>query len=177
MLFLIVWQIVSTDELQRVISAIPTFEKISSFIHQVLLCYWSSPPLADNVDFNDTDPQSRKPPPTSSFLPSGNAASSGKAYLWSLNFYAQFFDVDTSSVLHRCQSTLYPRQNFLDVLEGNPDLYGPFWIATTVVMILFLTGTISEYLSKKGEGHFAYDFGLLSGSLDFYLAGRSDSKG
>jgi hypothetical protein len=31
-------------------------------------------------------------------------------------------------------------------------------------MILFLTGTISEYLSKKGEGHFAYDFGLLSGS-------------
>jgi protein YIPF1/2 len=50
------------------------------------------------------------------------------------------------------------------VLEGNPDLYGPFWIATTVVVILFLTGTISQYLAEKGQGHFAYDFRLLSGA-------------
>jgi len=50
------------------------------------------------------------------------------------------------------------------VLEGNPDLYGPFWISTTVVMILFLTGTISQYLSRKGAGHFEYDFTLLSGA-------------
>jgi hypothetical protein len=57
---------------------------------------------------------------------------------------------------------LYPRSNFLDVLDGNPDLYGPFWIATTVVMILFLTGTVSEYLSTSH--HFEYDFRLLSGA-------------
>ena len=62
-------------------------------------------------------------------------------------------------------AALYPRANFLDVLEGNPDLYGPVWIATTVVMILFLTGTISQYLSRRGQGHFAYDFRLLSGWL------------
>ena len=56
---------------------------------------------------------------------------------------------------------MYPRSNFLDVLDGNPDLYGPFWIATTVVVI-FLTGTVSEYLSTSH--HFEYDFGLLSGA-------------
>lgn len=50
------------------------------------------------------------------------------------------------------------------MLEGNPDLYGPVWIATTVVVILFLTGTISQYLAMKGEEHFAYDFKLLSGA-------------
>lgn len=49
-------------------------------------------------------------------------------------------------------------------MEGNPDLYGPFWIATTVVVILFLTGTISSYLAHTGKGHFAYDFKLLSGA-------------
>jgi hypothetical protein len=49
------------------------------------------------------------------------------------------------------------------VLEGNPDLYGPVWIATTVVVILFLTGTISQYLAHQGKDHFAYDFKLLSG--------------
>jgi len=59
---------------------------------------------------------------------------------------------------------LYPRANFLDVLEGNPDLYGPFWIATTVVLILFLGGTISQYLAETDKGSFAYDFKLLSGA-------------
>jgi hypothetical protein len=50
------------------------------------------------------------------------------------------------------------------VLEGNPDLYGPVWIATTVVVILFLTGTINQYLAQRGVGKFVYDFKLLSGA-------------
>ncbi len=66
-------------------------------------------------------------------------------------------------MLARCWAALYPRANFLDVLEGNPDLYGPFWIATTVVLILFLGGTISDYLASTEKNKFAYDFELLSG--------------
>jgi protein YIPF1/2 len=66
-------------------------------------------------------------------------------------------------VLSRCWAALFPRANFLDVLEGNPDLYGPFWIATTVVFILFLGGTISQRLAEGGEEAFVYDFRLLSG--------------
>lgn len=58
------------------------------------------------------------------------------------------------------------------MLEGNPDLYGPFWIATTVVLILFLGGTISQYLSSTGQERFAYDFKLLSG-MSFYLRAAS----
>lgn len=87
-----------------------------------------------------------------------------KHYLWSISFYAQFFDVDTSEVARRCRAAIFPLSNFLDVLDGNPDLYGPFWIATTVVVILFLTGTISQYLAKEGKKHFIYDFTLLSGA-------------
>lgn len=96
---------------------------------------------------------------------SSGSSPSGKRYLWTLSFYAQFFDVDTSSVLARCWAALYPRANFLDVLEGNPDLYGPFWIATTVVLILFLGGTISLYWNLTGGERFAYDFRLLTGSF------------
>ncbi len=81
-----------------------------------------------------------------------------------MSFYAQFFDVDTNEVLKRCWAALYPRSNFLDVLEGNPDLYGPFWIATTVVFILFMTGTISWKLASTGQEHYSYDFSLLSGA-------------
>lgn len=76
--------------------------------------------------------------------------------------------MDTQAVLDRCWAVLWPVQNFLDVLEGNPDLYGPFWIATTVVVILFLGGTISLFLATDPSAgapgtRFAYDFGLLSG--------------
>lgn len=116
-------------------------------------------------NFNETSQAGRKsappglPPPATA-----SSSSSGKRFLWSISFYSQFFDVDTSAVLQRCWAALFPRANFLDVLEGNPDLYGPFWIATTVVLILFLGGTISDWLSTRGTAQFAYDFRLLSGA-------------
>lgn len=117
-------------------------------------------------NFNtDTSSTSRKLPGASAGLPVPiTSSSSSKRFLWTLSFYAQFFDVDTSSVLSRCWAALYPRANFLDVLEGNPDLYGPLWIATTVVFILFIGGTISQYLAETGKEAFAYDFRLLSGA-------------
>lgn len=100
------------------------------------------------------------PPPVTA----SSSSSSPKRFLWSTSFYAQFFDVDTSAVLSRCWAALFPRANFLDVLDGNPDLYGPFWIATTVVLILFLGGSISQWLATRGTTPFAYDFRLLSGT-------------
>ena len=66
--------------------------------------------------------------------------------------------------MQRCRSALYPKSPFLDLLDNNPDLYGPFWIATTVIFILFLTGTISQYLAHEDKTYFAYDFRLLSGA-------------
>ncbi|KAK4541678.1 hypothetical protein LTR36_007822 [Oleoguttula mirabilis] len=122
-----------------------------------------------NSTFDQTNSRAKVAPDNQSFLPPpstsrGGQPSSSKRYLWSIAFYQQFFDVDTPQLLHRMRSTLLPRQNFLDTLDGQPDLYGPFWIATTVVVILFLTGTISAYLAEKGKGHFAYDFSLLSGA-------------
>ena len=113
------------------------------------------------ADFEDA-PRS-KVPSDSTF--SSSSAINSKRYLWSLNFYAHFFDVDTTEVLNRCLAALYPRRPFLDVLDGNPDLYGPFWIATTVIFILFLSGTISQYLGEQGGNQFRYNIRLLSGAL------------
>jgi len=117
-------------------------------------------------NFEDTQPGRNKIPPDTSFNAGSSTrnANSPKRFLWTIQFYAQFFDVDTNEVIKRCWAALYPRANFLDVLEGNPDLYGPFWIATTVVFILFMTGTISWKLASSGQEHYSYDFGLLSGA-------------
>lgn len=115
-------------------------------------------------NFNENTPSANRKAPSSGLPLPATASTGGKRFLWSINFYAQFFDVDTSAVLQRCWAALFPRANFLDVLEGNPDLYGPFWIATTVVFILFLGGTISKYLATTGTEPFVYDFKLLSGT-------------
>jgi protein YIPF1/2 len=127
----------------------------------------------------ESNPSSRKIQPDTPFLSNQSNAqslptdrSSGlptqKHMLWSLSFYAQFFDVDTSTVLHRCRSAILPflpnTPPFLDIMDGNPDLYGPFWIATTVVAILFLAGTISHKLANEGKQHYQYDFALLGGA-------------
>ncbi|CAF9911896.1 hypothetical protein IMSHALPRED_010624 [Imshaugia aleurites] len=116
-------------------------------------------------NFNDpSNPRSKILPDTSTPFGSTQNPTPSKRFLWTLSFYAQFFDVDTSEVLRRCTSSLYPRAPFLDILDGNPDLYGPFWIATTLVFILFITATISQYLSRNHDIHFEYNFALLSGA-------------
>lgn len=123
--------------------------------------------ITNNHAAFEQNPRSKIPPDTTTNTnpfsnPSGTIAS--KRYLWSLTFYAQFFDVDTNDVVTRCWAALYPRRPFLDVIDGNPDLYGPFWIATTVVFILFLAGYMSQYLHQIGETVSPYDFRLLSGA-------------
>ena len=42
-----------------------------------------------------------------------------------------------------------PYQNFLEVTSGNPDLYGPFWIPTTIVFALFMTSTVQDIFDSK----------------------------
>ncbi|QIX01122.1 hypothetical protein AMS68_006639 [Peltaster fructicola] len=118
-----------------------------------------------NSDFESNTRGAKVAPDQTSFLQPDTRASAGKGgHLWSISFYQQFFDVDTTQILRRCWSALFPRTNFLDVLDGNPDLYGPFWIATTVVVILFLAGTISDKLHQNDNTRFVYDFKLLSGA-------------
>jgi protein YIPF1/2 len=120
--------------------------------------------LSRPTDFNDPQNARSKIMPDTSAAGPPSSSGPSKRFLWSIHFYAQFFDVDTAEVLRRCQAAIFPRANFLDVMEGNPDLYGPFWIATTVIVILFLTGTISSSLAHDDDDPFSYDFKLLSGA-------------
>jgi len=164
--------VVDVDEEAR-----PSFPSLSSSPERLLTCPQGDlghTDLQEDLEFHsstfESPSSSRKPAPG---LPAPATSSSGggsKKFLWSLAYYSQFFDVDTTSVLARCWAALYPRANFLDVLDGNPDLYGPFWIATTVVFILFVGGTVSQYLVEKGgDGGFRYDFRLLSGMSLIFL--------
>jgi len=92
-------------------------------------------------------------------------SSKGPSGFWSVEFYQPYFDVDTFTVLKRCYTTLLPfSPNYLTSLSSGSDLYGPFWVSTTLILALFLSSSlaasISKYLSAPGT-EYDYNFGLL----------------
>ncbi|KAG0220980.1 hypothetical protein BGX31_010327 [Mortierella sp. GBA43] len=83
--------------------------------------------------------------------------------IWSVEYYAKFFDVDTNQVLERCMASVIPKENFLNVMGGNPDLYGPFWVATTVVFVLFVSSSIVDSINAyRSSLPYLYDFHQLT---------------
>ncbi|KAJ3329390.1 hypothetical protein HDU76_007995 [Blyttiomyces sp. JEL0837] len=97
----------------------------------------------------------------------------GTSAFWTLEFYAQFFDVDTNDVVQRITDSVIPRGGFLEKIGSNPDLYGPFWISTTVIFSLFITssmaGSIYAYIRHQ---NYDYDMTMLSyavSSVYFYV--------
>lgn len=81
--------------------------------------------------------------------------------VWSLAFYQSFFDVTTTEILSRLWRSLVPIQVPFYAQDENPDLYGPFWICTTLIFLLAAAGNFAEYLSfKPGQESqvWKYDF-------------------
>jgi len=98
-----------------------------------------------NPDFSGSQPDGRRPS-------SGpNNQDGRKAWFWHPRRYQGYFDVDTSDVLRRMLDSLKGpfMPNFLDKTRSNPDLYGPFWVATTVIFITAVTGNLNDYITHR----------------------------
>lgn len=67
---------------------------------------------------------------------------------------------------HRILQSLLPFKNFFELLNSNPDLYGPFWISTTLIFTIFITHSIAktfaDYMSNKD---ILIDFQVLPSAL------------
>lgn len=65
----------------------------------------------------------------------------------SLVFYQQFFRVDTKDVTERWLHSIVSwrrETGFLDLVADNPDAYGPFWNASSLVFLLAFATNLSE---------------------------------
>ncbi|CAG8466293.1 16073_t:CDS:2 [Acaulospora colombiana] len=91
---------------------------------------------------------------------------SGQYPFWAIEYYAHYFDVNTDQVLVRAFKSLYPKEEFTEVVghNVNTDLYGPFWISTTVIFLLFVTSSIAGSIAAiiNGNDNYSYDFKILS---------------
>mmetsp|Transcript_4651 Transcript_4651/g.7495 ORF Transcript_4651/g.7495 Transcript_4651/m.7495 type:complete len:355 (+) Transcript_4651:78-1142(+) len=73
---------------------------------------------------------------------------SGSNYsCWHIRYYSKWFNVDTADVVGRVAfSTVPVSDKFFDKVDGNPDLYGPVWISSTVVFMLAATGNFASWI-------------------------------
>ncbi|XP_073389567.1 uncharacterized protein [Physcomitrium patens] len=86
--------------------------------------------------------------------------------------YRPYFNVDTVDVTDRIKDSLKVDVGFVEKTSQNPDMYGPFWICSTLVFVTASLGNLAAYLSYKSKttgGHWHYDINLMSSAaLVFY---------
>ena len=85
-------------------------------------------------------------------------------------FYKQLFDVDTADVAARLRAAVYPfsTAHFLDLVGAKPDLYGPFWVAATLVFVVGAGANLASwgrFSSDPAVSLWKYDFKLVTLAL------------
>eukprot|EP00611_Tribonema_gayanum_P026019 TRINITY_DN6086_c0_g1_i1.p1 TRINITY_DN6086_c0_g1~~TRINITY_DN6086_c0_g1_i1.p1 ORF type:complete len:274 (-),score=96.33 TRINITY_DN6086_c0_g1_i1:283-1104(-) len=79
---------------------------------------------------------------------------------FTVEYYKPYFNVDTGDVYKRWLGSMLfcRRQNgFVELMGENPDAYGPFWNATTLVFLVAVTTNLSSWLAFNGD-QWQYDF-------------------
>eukprot|EP00922_Rhytidocystis_sp_ex-Travisia-forbesii_P043797 GHVS01065319.1.p1 GENE.GHVS01065319.1~~GHVS01065319.1.p1 ORF type:complete len:373 (+),score=42.95 GHVS01065319.1:206-1324(+) len=71
-------------------------------------------------------------------------------YCFDIIFLQSFFNINTADVLQRCTVALLPFKsaNFFD-FQTNADFYGPFWIATTIIVFIFASFNSSVFVDTS----------------------------
>ncbi|KAF5739852.1 protein YIPF1 isoform X3 [Tripterygium wilfordii] len=96
--------------------------------------------------------------------------SSGWFRAFTVAAYKPYFDVDTSDVLERIKDSLFPfKGSFTEKISDKPDLYGPFWICTTLIFVAASIGTFVTYIAHKLKNkEWEYDINLVTWSAGLF---------
>jgi len=94
------------------------------------------------------------------------------AKCWNIQYYQPWFDLDTNQELHRLKKALLPflSSRFFDKeLDEKPDLYGPFWITTTLAFLMAAMGNFASYINTAEEsaGQWSGDITRISEAATF----------
>eukprot|EP00250_Pteridium_aquilinum_P003126 c13458_g1_i1 orf=117-959(-) len=87
---------------------------------------------------------------------SGNGeGQGGLPRLFKITTYQPYFNVDTTEVLQRILlSFSLNHGEFMATTSHNPDLYGPFWICTTLIFVASAFGNYATYFSNSTSWQF-----------------------
>ena len=87
-----------------------------------------------------------------------------------LNYFKQYFKITTKEIENRIISSLKPINNsFYEEAINKPDLYGPFWIYTTLIFSIAAGGSLSKYFNDISTENFFQKFVPIAGSLIYII--------
>ena len=98
-----------------------------------------------------------------------NKTESSSSYIDKLlcifSFIRPYFKVTFKDIKIRIKMSFIPIKNeFLVIAEKNPDLYGPFWIYTTLIYVIAAGGALSYYFTNSAKDYFQM-FVPVAGSI------------
>lgn len=107
--------------------------------------------------------------------------------LFQIEYYQQFFNIDTMEVVDRVASSIIPKRAPASYLKThlvsisqfsnsiiisnvvffkgvNPDLYGPFWVTVTLIFTIGISGNLAKFFQHDHSSEFTwhYNFHLVS---------------
>ena len=83
-----------------------------------------------------------------------------------ISFLQIYFDIDTDDIIKRLIASLIPcNKNFINLVEKKPDLYGPFWIYTTLIFIIASAGSLTKYIHGADQEDYFQKFIPIAGGV------------
>lgn len=76
-----------------------------------------------------------------------------------LGFIGKYFDVEINDIKSKLKGAIIPfNKSFYQSIEINADLYGPFWIFTTIIFLIALIGSFTNYMNSEDKEKFVYNY-------------------
>ncbi len=85
-------------------------------------------------------------------------------------FLNVYFNVNSADVGNRLVNSLVPfNGKFHDISEQTPDLYGPFWIYTTLIFFIAAAGSLAKYINDDKDKNFFQEFVPIAAGMVRYI--------
>lgn len=89
---------------------------------------------------------------------------------FNVDFLQVYFDITTDELFERLYNSVIPlNSKFYDISQKNPDLYGPFWIYTTLIFVIAASGSLTKQLNGVSSDQFFQQFVPFAASLVRFL--------
>ena len=85
----------------------------------------------------------------------------------SIDYWQIYFDVDHSDISSRLKACINPISSELQELVDNKiDLYGPFWISTSLIFSMIITGNLYQIMGHIfTNSNFEYDYTQIGSAV------------
>lgn len=124
----------------------------------------SAPLLTDN---NGAAPPPSAPAPAGA-QPAQQPQSTPMCACLTITYYRPHFDVDTTDVVARLKKGLIPSRgenSLLAEVQQKPDLYGPFWVCTTLIFVIGASANFASWVYWDENTSWVYDFTLVTAAM------------